>query len=142
MNEQVFLGFDVGLSKMGVAVGQGITKTAKPLKILSVRSGTPNWSEMEHLVAEWQPAGFVVGVPPFEDKKAPYVKALKKAVQELTEGLKQRFLKPVYLWDEHLSTRLAHSAIEENSFLRRKHSEHVDDIAAQIILESWLRERT
>lgn len=142
MSERMFLGFDVGLKKMGVAVGQEITKSAKPLTILSVREGKPDWNIIERLYKEWQPAGFVVGMPPFEDKEAHYAKALEKAVHELAEGLKKRFARPVYLWDEHLSTRAAHSVIDENHFMRRKHKDYVDDIAAQVILESWLRERT
>ncbi|MBT5701472.1 MAG: Holliday junction resolvase RuvX, partial [Gammaproteobacteria bacterium] len=53
--KHVVMGFDFGMGKIGVAVGQRITGTANPLTILKARDGIPNWAQLEKLIQEWQP---------------------------------------------------------------------------------------
>ena len=43
----VYLGFDYGYKRIGVAVGQAVTGTAKPLKIISAKEGIPDWRNVE-----------------------------------------------------------------------------------------------
>ena len=43
------LGFDFGMKKMGVAIGQTVTQTATPLIILKAMDGVPDWAEIEKL---------------------------------------------------------------------------------------------
>ena len=63
-NEQlIILGFDYGMKYTGVAVGQTITKTAKPLITLKSHSGVPNWKQISSLIKTWKPHILVVGVP-------------------------------------------------------------------------------
>jgi len=62
-SQNVIMGFDYGTRKIGIAVGQLITKTANPIAIISARDGVPDWSEIEKLILEWQPAQLVVGLP-------------------------------------------------------------------------------
>ena len=54
-SQNVIMGFDYGTRKIGIAVGQLITKTANPIAIISARDGVPDWSEIEQLILEWQP---------------------------------------------------------------------------------------
>ncbi|MBI4356882.1 MAG: Holliday junction resolvase RuvX [Gammaproteobacteria bacterium] len=158
MMEGMYLGFDFGLKRLGVAVGQKITGTARPLMILSMANGVPIWAEVENLFKAWQPVAVIVGMPPdhgrakHEAWQGEGVRAewgvgsgecgMQKALNVFSLELHKRFLKPVYLWDEHLSTREAHSQIAENAFPTRKQMNPVDDISAQLILESWLKCRS
>ena len=57
------MAFDFGMKKIGVAVGQPITRTANPLTILAAKDGIPKWVEVEKLINEWQPVHIVVGLP-------------------------------------------------------------------------------
>ncbi|MFH4276212.1 Holliday junction resolvase RuvX, partial [Acinetobacter baumannii] len=50
-----FLGFDFGTKSIGVAVGQRITATARPLPALKAQDGKPDWNVIEKLLKEWQP---------------------------------------------------------------------------------------
>ncbi|MEJ2041746.1 MAG: Holliday junction resolvase RuvX [Reinekea sp.] len=59
----LWLGFDWGLGWIGIASGQTQTYTASKLKPVRARDGIPNWQEIDALVAEWKPAGFIVGMP-------------------------------------------------------------------------------
>ncbi|MBT8064504.1 MAG: Holliday junction resolvase RuvX, partial [Gammaproteobacteria bacterium] len=54
------LGFDFGLRRIGVAVGQTATHTASSLE--TVRNGkTPDWPAIDRLVKEWKPSLLLVG---------------------------------------------------------------------------------
>ena len=58
-----FLGFDFGTKSIGVAVGQRITATARPLPALKAQDGKPDWNVIEKLLKEWQPEAVIVGLP-------------------------------------------------------------------------------
>ncbi len=55
-----FLGFDFGTKSIGVAVGQRITATARPLPALKAQDGKPDWNVIEKLLKEWQPEAVIV----------------------------------------------------------------------------------
>ena len=57
------LAFDFGTKSIGVAVGQRITGTARPLTALKASDGTPDWNLIERLLKEWQPDDVIVGLP-------------------------------------------------------------------------------
>ena len=123
------LAFDFGLKRIGVAVGQRITRTATPKAILKASDGAPDWAEVKRLIDEWQPAEIIVGKPINMDgtefdmtQKAP----------RFANRLNGRFRLPVTMVDERLSS------IEARE--RDPSSEHIDDVAAGIILETYLNE--
>ena len=60
------LGFDFGLRRIGVAVGQGMTRTASSLETVS-NGRKPDWAAIDRLVEEWRPALLLVGLPLGED---------------------------------------------------------------------------
>lgn len=47
------LAFDFGTKSIGVAVGQRITGTARPLPAIKAQDGTPDWNLIERLLKEW-----------------------------------------------------------------------------------------
>ena len=57
------LGFDFGAKRIGIAYGQSISETAKPLNELKANNGIPSWDEIEKLVVAWKPNCFLVGLP-------------------------------------------------------------------------------
>ena len=57
------LAFDFGTKSIGVAVGQRITGTARPLPAIKAQDGTPDWNIIERLLKEWQPDEIIVGLP-------------------------------------------------------------------------------
>jgi putative holliday junction resolvase len=60
---QTILAFDFGEKRIGVAVGNTITKTAEPLKVIQEKNQTDKFQSIEKLIAEWQPRLLVVGLP-------------------------------------------------------------------------------
>ena len=133
-----YLGFDFGLKRTGVAIGQRITGRARSL--CSVRSDDPClfWKELDRLVSEWQPTAFVVGLPlPLEESQE--VNPVVVQIEGFCQDLAARFGLPVHTMDECLSTREAESlfrAMKSKSNVRFVSVK--DEIAAQLILQSWL----
>ncbi len=129
MKNQVLLCFDYGEKRIGVAVGQTITRTASPLETVNVIKNNPDWESITRLINTWQPVSLVVGVP----------LTMQGARQEMTEAasrfirqLNGRYNLPVYGIDERLSSYEAKQRLGS--------SWNVDPVAAQAILETWLSE--
>ena len=57
------LGFDAGQRRIGVAVGSAFGAGARPVAVVDVHGGGPDWRQVERLVREWRPDGLVVGDP-------------------------------------------------------------------------------
>lgn len=138
-DEAVYLGFDFGTKRLGIAVGQTITQTARPLVILSVHEKMPNWQQVDQIIADWQPKALIVGMPDVQSEQ--FDKQIKHVIQGVKKFIKQlnnRYDLPIFIVNEHLTSREVHQRIDEG-LIDRKHDDAIDDIAAQIILESWMR---
>ena len=57
------LGFDVGMRRIGVAVGNAMTGGARAVAVVDVRDAGPEWAQVERLLREWRPDGLIVGDP-------------------------------------------------------------------------------
>ena len=138
IRSQQVLGFDFGLKRIGVAVGQTLTKTAKPLVTLQAQDGTPRWEDVAKLIAEWQPDILVVGIPLNMDGTS---QPLTDFAKRFANALELHYHLPVYGMDERLSTVDARERLFESGGYRAIKSGIVDQVAAQLILESWMREQ-
>ena len=58
---QRLIGFDFGKKRIGVATGQMVTQTARPLTTLQARDGTPNWDEVTKMFKKWMGKSKMVG---------------------------------------------------------------------------------
>lgn len=123
----VVLGFDFGLRRIGVAAGQTITQTATPEAIVKSRDGKPDWEHISKLFENWKPVAIVVGLPMHLDGTE---QALTQPARKFGQRLSGRYHCPVFYMEEQLSS------IEAEG--RNLKQTHIDDHAAQIILENWL----
>lgn len=133
---KLFMAFDYGEKRTGVAIGQAITSSAQPLTTIDSVNKQPNWQAIEALLAEWQPAQLVVGIPSKCEKNKP----LRKRIEQFGKELHSRFNLPVQLHDETLTSDEAYQQL----IIKRQQSKgkinkaHIDQFAAAIILESWM----
>lgn len=130
------LGFDFGTRRIGVAVGETLTGIASPLGAIEGEANEARMRDIERLVREWRPAGFVVGRPRHADGSEHEVARL---AEKFARRLQARFALPVAFVDETLSSASAESALRE-SRTRARRSGDVDAMAAAIILQSFLDE--
>lgn len=136
MNPRTFLGFDFGSKRIGVAVGQELTRTARALVTLNNRNGAPDWEAISQLIEQWQPAALVVGLPLNLDGTDHEVTRL---ASRFGNRLRGRYNLPVYTMDERLSSAEAEAQLAEQG---RYDMADVDKVAAQIILQGWLEQQT
>lgn len=136
MREEVYLGFDFGYKRIGVAIGQKLTGSASPLATLEAKQGIPNWDTVQKLLVEWEPSALIVGLPTCIDDSELYT---TKAARKFSNQLALKFSLPVYLVDERLSTVEARSHLFAKGGYRKIKASEVDSIAACIILEQWLQ---
>ncbi|MCH9769430.1 MAG: Holliday junction resolvase RuvX [Gammaproteobacteria bacterium] len=126
----VVLGFDFGMSYIGVAVGQTISQTARALTTIKAQDGIPNWEAIADLINVWRADALIVGIPYNVDGTK---QTITFATEKFARRLQHRFNLPVYYVDERYSTKEALSQTKNKT-------QRADMIAAKIIVESWLQE--
>ena len=128
------LAFDFGTKSIGVAIGQQITGSARPLTAIRARDGIPDWQLIERLLKEWQPDFVVVGLPLNMDGTE---QPLTDRARKFSQRLHGRFGVRVELHDERLSTVEARAELFAHGGFRALNKGSVDSLSAVIILESW-----
>ncbi len=131
------MGFDFGDRSIGVAVGQIITQSARPLTALKARDGQPDWEIVSKLIKEWKPDLLIVGCPLNMDGSE---QELTIRARKFAKRLHGRFGLPVEQIDERLTTVEAKSRLFEEGGYRALSKGAVDNASAVIILESWFSE--
>ena len=122
------MGFDYGVRRIGVAVGQTVTRTAQALVTLKVTNGHIEWPVIAQLIAQWRPTQLVVGMPSTNDGQAHPNAA---PIARFARRLSGRFQLPVAFVDERLSS---YAALEDPA----ARCLGLDAAAARLILETWL----
>lgn len=140
---RTLLGFDYGLRRIGVAVGQELTGTASALTTLINSDSGPDWLVITRLIKEWQADALVVGIPLNMDDSEH---EMTHAARRFARQLQGRYGLPVYEADERLSSMEAEQVmiaqnIRSPNRKRQQHRARIDREAAQIILQTWLNEQ-
>lgn len=125
----IVLGFDFGLKRIGVAVGNPITGTASALAPLRANEGSPDWDAVRRLLDEWKPGRLVVGLPLNMDGTPSEMSARAERFARRLEG---RFHVGCDMMDERLSSFEARGLIAESG-----RDASTDSVAACLVLESW-----
>ncbi|GAA5190177.1 Holliday junction resolvase RuvX [Ferrimonas gelatinilytica] len=128
------LGFDFGTKSIGVAVGQTVTGTARPLKGIKAQDGIPNWEDIARLIQEWQPDKLVVGLPLNMDGTEQHV---TRAARKFANRLHGRFGLETVTVDERLTTTDARARLFEQGGYRALSKGAVDAQSAAVIIESY-----
>lgn len=129
------LAFDFGEKRIGVAVGDTLMRIAHPLQTISAESNDVRFAVIGSLIAEWQPAQLVVGLPMHLDGTEHELTLLCKKFARRLEG---RFRLPVAMVDERLSSAEASQTLKQAGIGGRKQKPMLDQVAAQLILQQYL----
>ncbi len=134
------LSFDHGTRYIGIAIGNLLIHSARPLLAITAHQGIPNWTELDDLVNEWAPTSMIVGLPlNLEGGEQPASYRSRRFADRLTK----RYHLDVHLVDErHSSQEAARNFAAQRALglRRRHHAEDIDAFAAAIILETWFSE--
>jgi putative Holliday junction resolvase len=134
------LGFDVGARRIGVAVGNTVSASARELGVIDVFDNGPDWARLDRWVQEWRPDGLVVGDPATLDGGD---QPIRQRARGFARTLAKRYALPVQQVDERRSSVEAAQrfAAGRAAGTRKRHqAAQLDALAAVVILERWLSE--
>ena len=121
---EIILGFDFGIKRIGIAVGNTLTGQAQPLALVKAIDNAARFKQIGELIAQWRPACLVVGEP-FHPDGAEHEMTLR--CRRFANQLHGRFDLPVHLVDERYSSAV----------IQAKRGEIIDAKAAAIILQQY-----
>ena len=128
------LAFDFGVKRIGVAVGEWPLAQAHPLTTIHGEANAERFAAIEALLKEWRPVSLVVGLPVALDGSAHEMTARST---RFANQLRGRFGFPVDYAEERLSSVEAEERLRASGHSTRSAREHVDAMAAQIILQCF-----
>lgn len=129
------IAIDHGIARIGVAISDRSGTLARELMIITRKSKRDDFAKLNALAAEHEAQAFVVGLPSDFDTPEYVEYTQADRVQSWVERFKATTSLPVILWDEQLTTVDAHELAYR---LKRPPRAHVDDLAARLILQSYL----
>jgi putative Holliday junction resolvase len=122
-----------------VAVTDELGLTAQPVLTLERRHNSrEDLRSLARLARRYAVAGIVVGNPlHLSGELSPQAVKTQAFADELGKltGL------PIHLWDERLTSRAAHEILYEAGHARQQHRRMVDQVAATLILQSFMEGR-
>jgi putative Holliday junction resolvase len=129
---------DPGQKKIGLAVSDPTRTIASPLTVLRHVSMAVDAARIAQTAEENHAQIIVVGQALGSEGDAT---PSSRHAQKLAEMIRSQTEIPVVLWDESGSTRIARQARIEMGLTRERRSGHMDEMAAVVILQTYLDER-
>ena len=135
------MGLDFGSKTVGVAISDALLLTAQGVEIIRRKEENKlrqTLARIEELIVEYEVEEIVLGLP----KHMNATEGVRvELTQEFKEKLERRTGLPVCFWDERLTTVAADKIMMEAGIRREHRKEHVDRIAATLILQGYLDRR-
>ncbi len=136
------LGLDFGSKTVGVAISDPLLITAQGVEIIRRESENKlrrTYARIEEIIKEYGDVDRIVLGYPKNMNNTLGERAQK--TEEFKAALERRCGLPVVLWDERLTTVAADRAMIESGIRREDRHKYVDEIAAMLILQSYLESR-
>lgn len=133
------LSFDFGTKKIGIAVGQTITKSSSPLTVLFNKENKVNWEEVSAIIDEWKPELLLIGKPlNMDGTDSDIMKVVDNFSKKLAKlsGIECEYV------DERLTSFEARQNFKELMIENNKNikKEIIDANAAKILIDNWFNQ--
>ena len=129
---------DVGSKRIGLAVSDPLGITAQGLETLQRQNKRLDFERLERVIRAYHVAEIVIGLPL---RMSGAEGTQSERMQGFAEDIHRRFRLPVHLWDERLSSAQANRLLRETEMSIKRRGEVVDQMAAVLILQSWMDAR-
>lgn len=138
MQGEIWIGLDVGERRIGVATSDPLGITAQPHSFIARSGGAADLQKLLAIAEEVGARGFVLGLPLRTDgSQGPEA----QKVQEWADALRAETSLPIEWVDERFTTVLAERALREQGVKGAARRERVDQVAAALILQTFLDRR-
>lgn len=133
------LGLDMGSKRIGIAISDELGFTAQGLETLESKNPESDADNIGKIVEQYGVTEVVVGMPyNMNGTEGPQA----KKVREFMERMAQKMDVPLKEWDERLSTAAAERTLLEADLSRSKRRKVIDKLAAVLILQGYLDNRS
>ena len=134
----LILALDYGVKKMGMALGNTITQTARAFDILAMNNGQPDWDNLIGIIKVWGVAQVVVGLPLNMDGTSSMLsKRAHKFARRLAHRVMEQHLPvTISLCDERLTSIEAREIAWDNGWIKNER-DPIDDISACILMSTY-----
>jgi putative Holliday junction resolvase len=132
------LALDVGSRTLGLAVSDPLGITAQGLPTIRRKNRRADFAQLDSVMKKYDVKELVVGYP-LRLSGASGTQSEKMTL--FAEKLRERYELPVHLWDERLTTAEAQRLLRESEMSVKRRGEVVDQLAAVLILQSFLESR-
>lgn len=134
----IVMALDYGIKKMGMAIGNDLTKDAQPLDVLAMNNGQPDWDNLLGIIITWGVRVVVVGLPKNADGSQNMLcLRAKKFARRLRHRLQEQGHHAVFvLVNEHLSSYDARDMLKSRH-IKPKNHRAIDAYAACLLLSSY-----
>jgi len=133
------MALDIGDKTIGVAISDALMLTAQPRPTYRRKDSRADIAAIRRLAEENEVHQIVVGQPlHMNGQESPQSEKVARFAEEIRKSLGL----PVVFWDERLTSVAAEQHLEEMGLNWRKRRQHVDKIAAMIILQNYLDNRS
>lgn len=129
------LAVDPGEKRIGIAVSDPTQTLARPLTVIKHVSRSANAQAIARLAEEQEAVRVIIGHA-LDSEGLSGLQA--KLAERLAEAVRAQTQVPVELWDESGSTQQAQAIRRAMGGSRKSRSGHLDDLAAAVILQSYL----
>jgi len=133
-SEATVLAFDFGTRRIGVALGNALTRIARPLTTIEREASAARFDAIASLIDEWRPDMLVVGRPLHADGSEHEMTA---RAERFARQLAGRFRLQVTCVDERYTTLAADAELAAAGVRGGRRKVVRDAVAAQLILQSW-----
>jgi putative Holliday junction resolvase len=129
------LSVDPGEKHIGIAISDPTGTIAAPLTVVQHVSRLLDAATIADLANQYQAGLIVIGKSLDEDGSST---PASRRADRLAEAIRQQCAIPLKMWDESFSTQAARQARIEMGTSRRKRHGHLDELAATVILQTYL----
>ena len=133
--EMRILAVDPGEKHIGIALSDPTGTIANPLTVLKHISRVVDAAQIAELARQNEVGLILIGYSVDEEGKST---PQSRKAEQMAEAVRQQCVCPVKLWDESFSTQDARQVRIAMGTTRKRRSGHLDDLAATIMLQSYL----
>ncbi len=129
------LAIDHGTKRMGIAISDELKMIAQPLEFIPAEPMDKFLERLKQILQQQQVELILIGLP--RNMDGSYGPAAEK-VREFVAQLRQSLTAPIKTWDERLTSAQANRILIGANVRRSQRREKVDQMAAAILLQSYL----
>ncbi len=136
--DHLILGLDYGVKKMGMALGNSVTETARAFDILAMNNGQPDWDNLIGIIKTWGVTQVIVGLPlNMDGSRSMLSRRTHKFARRLAHRLMEQHMPVVVrMCDERLTSVAAREIAWDNGWMDNER-DAIDDISACILLSTY-----